>query len=408
MEFTDKDFISVYFSGSPENGFQAYPPEYLYSVKKSDNSSKDSGIVSEYGKTENKVTISYIQYGILESIDGSKGRGGRNFGIWIELIGYELTKKGGNLIYSFLEETFNNIKLYDNIKIIEEYDSTIYYVLSSFSQEKGMLDPVLEKIKKEFLSTFTIGSYLLPIKNQKSSFTKDLVPPPLPPKEPEKIENVPAPTPPLLKVPGNKEHTTVSNPLKKALSNLRKQLVVTWILIGLLFLFNGLLLYKVYSVSGSNSDTTQTSDISSSDEKNTHGDSKAHSLNTPTQSQRAKLRIAILKKISNKSNAIDYDSGTGAVLLNRNSFIFDVNTKNLKINNIDDLCTIIVQFVTHYSELDEKTNMNEALLAQYIKDTNDLSNSIQLIQIVKKKSPGTPISLKVNKNIIPKKLILYK
>jgi hypothetical protein len=178
FKMSTKKHFNVYFSGSPSGGFSSFPIEYLNRTETSDSNSFGKGTERSTLKVKNSVTtICYIFYGIGSKTKGK--RGGRSFGIWIDIEDYLLPKEEYANIYKSLKNLFYaGIVENDEVFIIEKENGNIVYSIDSFRENASIFQSLqkmvirvlwedfgdkLQKIPPNYNGTFV---NLIPKKNK--------------------------------------------------------------------------------------------------------------------------------------------------------------------------------------------------------------------------------------------------
>lgn len=152
--------ISIFFFGSPGEGFSSHPTEHLSYVKALDRSQEDYELVCNYIVERNKSTIKYIEYGLTGNGQDGTARGGRNFGIWIQIRDFKFEKKHHHEIIPHIKVFIEEV-LIDVVKIFDKKGETLNYNIFSFDEVRGTLDKLITPFIEHFIEDF--NDYLTPI-----------------------------------------------------------------------------------------------------------------------------------------------------------------------------------------------------------------------------------------------------
>jgi len=169
-----KKYFNVYFSGSPSGGFSSYPIEYLNKTETSDSNSHEKGTEVSSLKINNNITsIHYIFYGIGSKRNGK--RGGRSFGIWIDIEGYMIPKEQYRNLYHSLKKLFlNGIVNNDDAFILEQINGNVVYTISSFRENASMFQRLQNMVERVFWNDF--GDKLQEIPPNYNGISVNLIP----------------------------------------------------------------------------------------------------------------------------------------------------------------------------------------------------------------------------------------
>ncbi|NEQ49032.1 MAG: LysM peptidoglycan-binding domain-containing protein [Leptolyngbya sp. SIO3F4] len=150
----DTDKLLVFFFGSPAEGFTSYPENYLSLVHGLDRSSSEYYRECQYAVNQDGSRIQYIEYGLTGIGKNNTSRGGRNFGIWIQLEDFKISEHNQTQILPFLEE-FITKGIVENTSIFK-VDSTgrKHFQIDSFSEVSRDIDQLIEAFKENFIHDF--------------------------------------------------------------------------------------------------------------------------------------------------------------------------------------------------------------------------------------------------------------
>jgi len=167
MKFSE-DNLLVFFFGSPAIGFSSYPAEYIDIVGAYDKSIAEFRLECDYLININKSVIRYTEYGLSGVGSGQKGtRGGRNFGIFIQINGLQLNQEGQRKIIHYIDD-FIKRGLMEQVKIFRQNNTAPkYYEISSFDDIGKSLDQLIELFKKQFITDFAKYVEPIPFKGSK-------------------------------------------------------------------------------------------------------------------------------------------------------------------------------------------------------------------------------------------------
>jgi len=157
----NKEQISVFFFGSPGDGFTSYPIRFSNLVSGLDKSSKNYKLECKYLIKQNKSIINYVEYGLTGiGQDRTSSRGGRNFGIWIELIGHKISDLGQQKILTYINEFIQNGIMKNADIFSKDSHKSKHYLIFSFDEVSDKLDQLIDKLEEHFITDF--DEYLLP------------------------------------------------------------------------------------------------------------------------------------------------------------------------------------------------------------------------------------------------------
>lgn len=150
-----KSIITVYFYGSPANGYTIYPTDtrLLEKLKFKDSSSDDIDLSCYYDVKDGKFQLYYTEYGLTGVGNSSRSRGGRNFGILLQINGFGISDEGLLKIVDYLDE-FVSVYLTKKINIFEEGQRPRHYEIQSFQRVGEKLDVAINTFSEHFLSDF--------------------------------------------------------------------------------------------------------------------------------------------------------------------------------------------------------------------------------------------------------------
>ncbi len=152
--------IEVFFFGSPESGFSSYPKRYVNIVNAYDIARSENEYRCNFNIISNKFIINYVEYGLRGITSDNHIRGGRVFGIRIELDGYKIKKEGQEKICSYLEG-FIELGIKKHSGLFDVSLDYKQYSVSSFNQVSDKLDLLIIRYKENFLIDFK--EFLIPI-----------------------------------------------------------------------------------------------------------------------------------------------------------------------------------------------------------------------------------------------------
>ncbi len=176
----DKTFIKVFIFGAPGQGFSSYPSNYSNLVSGFDQSGKRFGeSISEYVVKPNKSIIIHVLYGLTGIGQDGNLRGGRNFGVWIEIAGHKVKEEHFASIHEFLMNFLEKGAYNPNLGLFDQGHGKIEkYQVFSFDELKSPLDKLLELLVVDFIKKFS--NQLVPTEgNENDVYELD----------PEKIDN---------------------------------------------------------------------------------------------------------------------------------------------------------------------------------------------------------------------------
>lgn len=159
MEATD---INIFFFGTPSQDFSSYPKKYVNQVNAYDRSTKDNELICTHHINSNKFIINYVEYGISGISPRGKFRAGKNFGLRIELTGYQINVLGQKNILPHLKE-FIKEGIKNQSGIFDDSRVGKHYVITSFGQVSDRLDKMISIYKEHFLIDFE--EHIIPIKS---------------------------------------------------------------------------------------------------------------------------------------------------------------------------------------------------------------------------------------------------
>lgn len=170
----DKQQIDVFFFGSPGEGFTAYPSQFSNKVNGLDKSNSSHKLECKYIVKDNKTKIQYAEYGLTGVGQHGKSRGGRNFGIWIEIKGKKLDEDGTEKVLNYIKTFINEgILLKTNLFDKDSSSNIKHYVITSFNEVSDTLDKWIEVFKEHFIADFKDNFQSITIND---SYTIDLNP----------------------------------------------------------------------------------------------------------------------------------------------------------------------------------------------------------------------------------------
>ncbi|MEM8999747.1 MAG: hypothetical protein AAGB24_05740 [Bacteroidota bacterium] len=172
MYIQEKD-ITVFFFGSPGDGFSSFPKEYVKLVKSLDTGKSTQPEMCIYTEINKKTVIRYVEYNLTGIGNTGNVRGGRNFGLYISIEGYEISSNGRDKILDYVRN-FIAQGIVDNEYIFKRNSNPKYYIISSFSTISGTLKQLIARFVEHFLIDFK--DYLIPISNQRKEKSIDLIP----------------------------------------------------------------------------------------------------------------------------------------------------------------------------------------------------------------------------------------
>lgn len=148
-----EEAITIFFFGSPSgSGFTSYPSNYLGLASGLDKSESAYRLESSYQIENNKSILKYIEYGLNGiSKDGSQ-RGGRNFGIWIEILEYKITSDN-EAILTFLKDWVKEA-LIDHANVFDVIDGKKYYKVITFDEVDQELNQVISTFPQHLINEF--------------------------------------------------------------------------------------------------------------------------------------------------------------------------------------------------------------------------------------------------------------
>jgi hypothetical protein len=165
MEFNE---VTIFFYGAPGEGFTAYPNTYLELAKGQDKSPGEYNPQCVYQLNSRLSIINYTEYN-LTGIGNQGGiRGGRNFGIWIEIKNYKLTKSGQKHIVSFITDFVEN-GIVEKSGLFERDKHPKHYVVTSFNEVEVVLDKLLMVFKDKFIAEFSEHLTKINVKSEECS-----------------------------------------------------------------------------------------------------------------------------------------------------------------------------------------------------------------------------------------------
>lgn len=168
-----KEHITVFFFGSPGEGFTSYPSNYSSLVNGLDQSTSKYKLECKYIVHANKTKIQFAEYGLTGIGQHGKSRGGRNFGVWVEIKDCKINDLGQKKILKYISEFIKN-GIIENVEIFREDNSKAkHYLVYSFNDIGSELDKLIEVFKDHFISDF--NDYFQPIL-ESDSYIIDLNP----------------------------------------------------------------------------------------------------------------------------------------------------------------------------------------------------------------------------------------
>ncbi len=154
MTIQEKD-ITVFFFGSPANGFSSFPKNYVGLVKSLDLARAKQNITCTYEIIENKSVVKYIIYNLTGvGVKGNNSsRGGRNFGVWIEFTGYQLNEQGKDEIVDYIDNWIQK-GIVQNAQIFKD-NKPLHYIVYSFSEVEDKLESLRNGIIQNLIKNFS-------------------------------------------------------------------------------------------------------------------------------------------------------------------------------------------------------------------------------------------------------------
>lgn len=169
----DKQHVEVFFFGSPAEGFTSYPSSFSNRVNGLDKATADYKLECRYRVSQNGTRIQYAEYGLTGIGQHGKSRGGRNFGIWVDIQGYKIDEIGRTKILEYIKE-FINDGIVKNSNIFKEDNSkSKHFIINSFNDVASDLDKLINAFKEHFIQDFK--EHFRPINNT-DNFIIDLNP----------------------------------------------------------------------------------------------------------------------------------------------------------------------------------------------------------------------------------------
>ena len=165
--------IKLIFFGSPGAGFSAYPAEYTDLVGGLDKSTREYRKECFYSILSNGSRIKYVEYGLTGVGQHGNSRGGRNFGLWIELNGWKIDDLGQKKLVSYIDD-FVDGGVVESIGVFgKEPHTKRHYIIFSFDDVKNGLD----RLNKAFVSNFMteFKEHLSPIEGNEKRIVHDLI-----------------------------------------------------------------------------------------------------------------------------------------------------------------------------------------------------------------------------------------
>lgn len=158
---SNKEQIEVFFFGSPAEGFTSYPTKYSNLVNGLDKSTSKHKVECKYYINQKRSRINYIEYGLTGIGQHGKSRGGRNFGVWIEIDNLKINSDGQKKILDYIED-FINEGIVKNANIFDDNSNNKrHFLINSFNDVATKLDKLVNIFKNNFLTDFK--NYLEPI-----------------------------------------------------------------------------------------------------------------------------------------------------------------------------------------------------------------------------------------------------
>ncbi|AUP78333.1 LysM peptidoglycan-binding domain-containing protein [Flavivirga eckloniae] len=163
---SNKEQIEVFFFGSPAEGFTSYPTKYSNLVNGLDKSTSKHKVECKYSINQKRSRVKYIEYGLTGIGQHGKSRGGRNFGVWIEIENLKINPIGQKKILDYIED-FINKGIVKNANIFDDNSNNErHFLINSFNDVATKLDKLINVFKNNFLTDFK--SYLEPILDDES------------------------------------------------------------------------------------------------------------------------------------------------------------------------------------------------------------------------------------------------
>ncbi len=166
--------INVFFFGSPGDGFAAFPADYTRLVSGYDRAERDYKLECMYEITPANSVIRYVEYGLTGEGQHGTSRGGRNFGIWVELEGLMVNSNGQKKILDFLKE-FVQMGIINKAHVLKASGSSKHYTIFSFNEVSEKLVQLQKVFAANFVNDF--HTYFEPV-NEDSIRKIDLNPAP--------------------------------------------------------------------------------------------------------------------------------------------------------------------------------------------------------------------------------------
>ncbi len=408
----DSSNIKIFLFGSPGIGFSSYPSHFVDKVKNLDNSKSSKSTTCIYSIEGERSTVKYCEYGLAGKGQHGNVRGGRNFGIYIEILGHKLNRDGMNKIVPYIEEfikegIISNI----NVDMFNLHNDVKHYTIFSFDDMSPTLDRLIAKFKENFLSDFkdkVIGI----LGHDKVIY--DLCKPKLVPDF--KYSD-------YQKTSYDQDKGVINSsresPLEQVKKERKRSTKLLPVLIALILAMAGIgtiayLLGKNSVLSKEVARHRTKIEATDKEERIAKNEPKDFAIEPENPKNEKKSQV----KNSTKVDELFKNSGSKNALiqkdndlcLNKSSFEFEIKKSDYTISNKEDLISEITDFVFNHTSFEKTFQMTKDQLRDNINTYNaeEWKNFDRELTNRKKSTNSPKLHLKAHKDIIPNNLILLK
>ena len=157
---SEKDITIFIFGAPPGSGFSSFPSKYVDLVSGLDKSDTEYRLECNYHVVPSASRIIYAEYGLADNTDNQNKRGGRNFGIWIEIQKHGIAEECYEKVSFFINQ-FLNHKLVDELGIFKEINGLKHYEIYTFQIVADRLSEILNSFPKNFIKHIGVDYFEL-------------------------------------------------------------------------------------------------------------------------------------------------------------------------------------------------------------------------------------------------------